>query len=186
MKHNVVDVNVKGYCSWYKSYFYPGDSCSHQNPREQSSSCYITTIVCDVLGLEDDCGVLNILRDFRDNVMQKDNKYLPLLLEYDVIGPKIASSIKEEYEKTNDKEMWILFYNFYLLPTANFVNEKKTEEAITRYTEMVVALKEYFGLQEMNLDKFIEDYNMTTGGHGKMICLEKKCNCKKVEENYEK
>lgn len=52
----------KGYCSWYRSYYYPGDNCSHQKPVNATSGCYITTIVCDVLGLDDDCSLLNNLR----------------------------------------------------------------------------------------------------------------------------
>lgn len=166
--------DYKGYCSWYKCYYYPGDSCSHQNPREQGSSgCYITTIICDVLGFEDDCSVLNNLRSFRDNVMQKNCRYFKLLLEYDVIGPKISQLIKEEYDKTQDKEIWIQFYNFYLVPTSNYVNENKNEDAITRYMEMISSLKEYFSLEDIDLNKIAEDYDMTNGGHGKLKFLER-------------
>lgn len=160
----------KGYCSWYKSYYYPGDSCSHQNPRETSSGCYITTIICDVLGYDDDCNVLNILRTFRNDVMQKDSRYMYLLLEYDVLGPSIASFIKKEYETTNDKELWIKFYNFYLLPTASYISSGEYNNAIDRYKEMVEALKEYFGLVDSKLSA--ENYDYTIGGHGKIKIIE--------------
>lgn len=163
----------KGYCSWYKSYYYPGDSCSHQNPRNNSSSCYITTIICDVLDFNDDCFVLTSLRKFRDNVMQNDCRYLPLLFEYDVIGPKIASLIKEEYSKTQDKEMWIQFYNFYLVKTANYIKDNKYDDAITRYMEMISSLKEYFSLEDINLMEIAKDYDMKNGGHGKLKFLER-------------
>lgn len=165
--------DVKGYCSYYKCYYYPGDSCSHQTPRESSSSCYITTIICDVLELDDDCSVLNNLRKFRDNVMQKDAKYLKLLLEYDVIGPTISDLIRQEYKQTQDKEMWIQFYNFYLVPTANFVQTNQYEEAITRYMEMIASLKEYFALEDIDLDRIATDYDIASGGHGKMKFFEK-------------
>lgn len=164
--------NYKGYCSWYKCYYYPGDSCSHQNPREQSSSsCYITTIICDKLGYSDDCGVLNILRGFRDNVMQKNCKYCKTLFEYDVIGPKIAEMIKQDNEK--DEELWANFYNFYLLQTASLVTEEKYDEAVSRYTEMVNALKEYYGINE-DIVEITKDYDMSQGGHGKLKLLERK------------
>lgn len=159
----------KGYCSWYRSYFYPGDYCDHQ--RTDSSSCYITTIICDVLGLEDNCGVLNTLRDFRDNTMQKNVKYLPLLLEYDVVGPQISSLIKQEYSKTKDIELWTQFYNFYLVPTFNLINENKNEEAVSRYIEMVSSLKEYFALESINLESIANEYDISTGGHGKLKTL---------------
>jgi hypothetical protein len=163
--------NVKGYCSYYKCYYYPGDGCSHQRPRESSSSCYITTIICDVLGFSDDAGILNTLRGFRDNVMQKDSKYFKTLLEYDVVGPVIAKFIKEEYNNTHDDEMWIQFYNFYLSPTANLIKEEKYDEAVLRYKEMVESLKDYYGIEkEVNI---IEDYDMSKGGHGKVKFLKK-------------
>lgn len=163
--------NKKGYCSWYKSYYYPGDSCSHQKPREQSSSCYITTIICDKLGYSDDCGVLNTLRSFRDNVMQKNCKYCKTLFEYDVIGPKIAKMIKED--TTSDQELWISFYNFYLSSATNFILEGDHNAAVTRYSEMVNALKEYYGIKE-DIVEIAKDYDMSQGGHGKMKLLERK------------
>ncbi len=163
---------AKGYCSWYKSYYYPGDSCSHQQPRESSSGCYITTIICDVLGNNDDSFVLNTLREFRNNILQKDVKYLPLLMEYDVVGPTLANLIADEYKKTQDKEMWISFYNFYLSATANFIVEKKYSEAVSRYQEMVVSLKDYFGIEDINIT--IPNYDMSQGGHGKLRLLERK------------
>lgn len=160
----------KGYCSYYKCYYYPGDSCNHQT--KDSSNCYITTIICDVLGYSDDCGVLNTLRGFRNNVLQRDPKYLKLLLEYDIVGPEIAKNIKEECTKNNDKELWIQFYNSYLSSAANYIENNQTDLAIERYTEMVNALKEYYGLA--SLDEMIENYDMTKGGHGKVIYLKDK------------
>ena len=159
--------NCKGYCSWYKAYYYPGDSCSHQKPREASGSCYITTIICNVLGFDDHCPVLDDLREFRDHVMQKSENYKDLLQEYDSIGPDIAYFIEKEYEKTQDKEMWIQFYNFYLVPTANFVKKKEYHQAVYRYQEMVMALKEYFGIRD-DVRTMVPNYDYTQGGHGKV------------------
>lgn len=162
--------NYKGYCSWYKSYYYPGDSCSHQNPRETTSGCYITTIICDVLGFADNCMVLDKLRYFRNNVMQKDSKYNSILLEYDTVGPKIAYFIQEEYKKNDDKEIWIQFYNFYLQPTANYIAEGNFDYAVGRYQEMVMALKDYFGFSDENI--IVSNYDYTKGGHGKVKMLD--------------
>ena len=163
----------KGYCSYYKSYYYPGDSCEHHT-NLQSSSCYITTIICDILNFEDNCNVLNNLRSFRNNIMQKDIKYLPILLEYDVVGPQIAKAIKETYKKEQDKELWIQFYNFYLSPTSNLVTEGKYEEAVERYKEIVAALKEYFSISDINIEQVKIDYDMQQGGHGIVKKLQQK------------
>lgn len=166
----------KGYCEYYGYYYWADDSCSyHYKDRDTyvPSACYITTIICDVLEFEDDCSVLTNLRKFRDNVMQKDPKYLKLLLEYDVIGPKIADSIRDEYKKTQDKEMWIQFYNFYLAPTSNLIADNKYEDAITRYMEMISSLKEYFCFENIDLEQIANNYDMQNGGHGKLKFLER-------------
>ena len=155
----------KGYCSWYQAYYYPGDKCSHQKPNGSSSSsfCYITTIICDKLGFDDDCVVLNTLRDFRNNTLQKNCKYFPILFEYDVIGPKIAEMIKND--TATDQELWVQIYNFYLSATANFHREGKTDDAVKRYQEMVVALKEYYGIKEQ-ITEIAKGYDASQGGHG--------------------
>ena len=84
---------IKGFCNWYRAFYYPDDKCeSHYRPRggNPGGGCYITTMICDVLGKEDTCEALEVLRSFRNDVLQKDEKYAPILYEYDVVGPKIA------------------------------------------------------------------------------------------------
>lgn len=158
--------NVKGYCDYYRCYYYPTDNCSHYKNAESTSTCYVTTVVCDILGYGDNCGVLNTLRDLR-YTMQDDKKYAGLLYEYDTVGPKIAKDIKEEYNKTKDEEMWIQFFNFYIQKSASLYSEGKTEEAVIRYKEMFMSLKEYYGYKEL---PYIipQDYDLKNSGHGKV------------------
>lgn len=65
-----------------------------------SQGCYITTVMCDILGYSDHCFVLNEMRNLRNNVMKKDEKYFDILSECDIIGPVIAKYIREEYDYT--------------------------------------------------------------------------------------
>lgn len=154
---------TKYYCGWYGAYFYPSDSCDHYS-ETTTSTCYITTIVCDILGYDDDCESLNILRDFRNNVLQKNIKYTPLLMEYDVIGPKISQYIKEDYSNNHDKTLCEAFYQKYIIPTVNLVKDKKDEAAIKKYCEMVTNLKDYFGITDTKI--VVDDYDLSCGGHG--------------------
>ena len=88
---------VKGFCTWYRSYYYPDDSCvSHYKSRPSSSNCYITTLVCNRLGKEDNCEELETLRKFRNDVLQEDEKYASILFEYDTVGPQIAKELCTE------------------------------------------------------------------------------------------
>lgn len=159
--------NSRGYCSWYGSYYYPGDSCDHQRPR----GYYIATAICEKLGFDYDCSVLNTIRFFRDNVMQKDCKYCKTLFEYDVVGPKIADMIKED--KDTDQEMWHAIYNFYLSQTANLVQIGKHDEAVTRYSEMIIALKKHYGLKE-DIVEITNNYNKAQDSIGKIQMLQMK------------
>lgn len=165
--------NKKGFCEWYRCYYYPDDSCNHQkNRKEDQTGCFITTIICDILGYDDNCDVLNNLRNFRNNIMQKDITYRPLLLEYDIIGPKIANNIKIEYETNKDKSLWQKIYDIYLVPTSNLIKEAHNNKAVCKYREMVNILKEYYSLKlEMEDIRKINNYDMSTGGHGKVKSL---------------
>lgn len=149
----------KGHCVMYGWYYWADDTCSRQRDIGYSSSCYITTVVCNILGYSDDCGVLNSLRNFRNNVMQKDEKYTKTLYEYDTVGPKIARKLQEE----KDVELATALYNFYLLPTALLVQDKKYDEAVTRYEEMTTGLKDAFGIEDVEV---LENYDISKGGHG--------------------
>lgn len=157
-----INQNTKYYCDWYKAYYYPDDSCDHYSTT--APTCYITTMVCDVLGYGDDCEGLKVLRDFRDNVLQKNVAYLPLLMEYDVVGPQIAHCIKEEYDKTHDKELWQKCYEHYLVPTIDFIKNNEFDKAIIKYNNMINSLKVYFGITDQKIT--IENYDMSVGGHG--------------------
>lgn len=158
--------NRKGYCEWYKAYYYPTDSCNHQKSRNEVSTCYITTVMCDILEYPDDCYYLNQLRDFRNNVMQNDKKYADILYEYDTVGPLIAQNLKRDFTAESDKEFIIQLFNFYILPTVRYIQDNKYEEAISRYQEMTKDLEEYYNIKPTNIVP--DNYDFTTGGHGKV------------------
>lgn len=166
--------NYKGHCSYYGSYYYPGDSCSHQKKRESTSSCYITTIVCNLMGNNDSCAVLNTLRSFRDNFLQKDEKYAKILYEYDTIGPLIASCLNEQFSKMdkNDKEFNKVKYLYNYLEAINvLIKNKEYNYAISKYEDLTLSLKDYYGIKSVNNVK--DDYNFEKGGHGKVYKKEK-------------
>lgn len=132
------------------------------------NGCYITTLICSILGYTDHCYVLTEMRNFRNNIMQKEAIYFDILLEYDVIGPIIARSIYEDYEERENKDMWVRFYQLYLLKTADLISSKKYTEAVSKYEQMMNVLKNYFGIHDMDLTTYQKDYDMSKGGHGKL------------------
>ena len=163
----------KGHCVARGTYEYPDskrctDYKKQGTDREMyiptSTGCYITTIVCDLMGLKDNCGILETLRGFRNNVMQKDSKYKETLYEYDIVGPQIAKYLMEDYSKSEDKEEIIELFNFFILPTVRYINEKNYPEAVDRYTQLTEALIDKYGIERVK--EVPEDYDYTKGGHG--------------------
>ena len=138
-----------------------------QQNQENSTGCYITTVMCGVLGYSDQCFVLNEMRNFRNEVMQKDPRYFDMLLEYDIVGPIIAKDIEDEYKTTQDKNMWTNFYKLFLSETANLVASKKYDEAVQKYQKMMESLKDYFGIRDIDLTCYRQGYDMKNGGHGR-------------------
>ena len=154
----------KGHCSWYRTYYYPEESCNHYRKRNSSSpsNCYITTIVCNRLGNDDNCDVLNTLRDFRGNVLQKDKKYEKILFEYDTVGPIISNNLMKEDISIIDK-----IYNSFLRPIVGLIKLHQYDNAIKRYTNMTRSLEEYYGIDyDLEIDK---DYDYKKGGHGHKV-----------------
>lgn len=158
----------KVYCNWNKIYVYETESaCSKMKSRNSSSDCYITTVIHDILGNPDNCEVLNNLRNFRDNILHKEEKYRDLLFEYDTIGPKIANAI----ENDNDKELCCLLYEEKLKPISVMIKEEKYDNAVESYKQMTNGLKVYYNIKE-NLEK-CDDYDQLKGGHGRVYNMRK-------------
>ncbi len=164
-------LSTKGYCEQYKTYYYPGaDACRWFIPREDGrrSLCYVTTIVCNMLGYSDNCEVLETLRDYRDNFLQERKEYLYLLHDYDIIGPSIARCIEENNDLDIAKEV----YNKKLIPICNMIKNKQYLNAAINYENMTYSLINYYGLKDV--DSFVSDYDYTKGGHGKLYIKKNK------------
>lgn len=121
-------------------------SCRHLNRKNNSSGgCYLTTVMCNTLGFEDNCEVLETLRTFRDNYMMKNEEYLPLLEDYEVIGPMISNKIEQDENKK-----WVanIMYNNFITPAIELINEQQNDTAINLYVNMTYYLMDFY-----NIDK---------------------------------
>ena len=179
---------IKGFCEHYRAYYYPTeDACNYYTKRSGGSGgCYITTIVCNILGYSDNCDVLNTLRDFRDNVLQKDKRYCGLLYQYDSVGPMIAGKIREsnseglkydyyrkrsimaEYLQSSDKTFVRGIYDSFLVPIVSFIKNGYHDKAVNQYIKMTHFLQECY---EIDYDEKIpSNYDFQRGGHGVVVC----------------
>ena len=148
---------------------------NNPNNKNNESNCFITTIICNILGKDDNDILLNNLRWFRDNILQKDDKYNEILKNYDVIGPIIATHI------TNDKNRLEIakgLHNNILLPINNLILKKEYDKACERYYIMTLSLINYYGLKH-NYNQITDnnyyykdnEFKRELSGHGKRKIL---------------
>lgn len=165
--------NEKGHCIYLKNCYYPDDTiCSYyQNKKSYvpGGGCYITTIICDMLGFDDKCNILETLRGFRKDVMQTSSEYKEVLYEYDTVGPKISKSIKED----KDLELINGMLDFYILPVVSLIKNKDYKEAIIRYQNMTKSLENYYGIEYTG--EVPTNYDYKNGGHGYQKIKNSRC-----------
>ena len=119
-------------------------TCGNEKLKGTSSTCYIPTIACEILGYDDNCELLNTLREFRENYLKKNlDKYLPILQQYDFIGPMISDSIRA---MENSKMFAMMIMSYYLLPCAKEIKNNNYEKAIEIYKDMVLLLTSTFSI----------------------------------------
>ena len=173
---------VRYYCNEMRKYVEPKDSSCRYFDEDKSitqndsggfqqsgikynqSGCYITTIIVNILGYPDDCELLTVLRNFRDNTLKTNINYLPLLFEYDRIGPIITNYIIRE---KNNHIFALGLLNHFLLPCTYAIKQNNIEEAIEIYKNMVMYLNDTFNLPTIEI-KNPTTYDLETLGKGRI------------------
>lgn len=156
-----------GFCRAYGRSSSVSDSYYKRSAESQknSSGCFITTIVCSILGNPDNFVTLNKLRYFRDNILQKDKKYLGLLLTYDIVGPIISNNLMED---ENKKQIAENLYNLGIKKVTDFIDSNNYDKAINLYKNMTQLLIDGYNIKMPNIDqKCTENISIDQLGHGK-------------------
>lgn len=158
----------KYYCTEYNRYINKCDhACSNHfvyNEALKRSSCFITTAVCEILGLSDDNIYLTSLRNFRDNYMMQSEELKKILVEYDLVGPIISICIKNDTFKRTKSLMML---ELYIKPIYNLLNNKKYSEAIDRYIDMTHELMISYNIKRPTYD--IDQIDTENIGRGHKI-----------------
>lgn len=129
--------------------------------------CYLTTMLCNILNLPDNNIYLETIRNFRKNVLQKDEKYKTLLVEYDIVGPVIASALANDPLKETIAKVYL---NNFIIPITQFIINKENDRAVDKYYQMTNNLKTFYGLNNYNVSvEQIENADIEKSGHGKYI-----------------
>ena len=166
-RHFATDPACNSFCTAYSRDYYTIKNAIECSEKHSSSNCFLTTMICNILGMQDNNWYLQIIRNFRNNILQKNDKYKSLLVEYDIIGPKISNALQNDPLRNRIAK---IYFEKYILNICLLINNKNYDEAIYEYKNMTNELKTFYGLS--NIDISINELNnadIQKSGHGQYV-----------------
>ena len=131
--------------------------------KPKETFCFITTIVCEILNFSDNSPILKTMRAFRDGYLSKHEEYIPLLVQYDCVGPVIAEGLRADRNCRNVAKMLV---RKYLNKCVTLVNIGKYDDAASVYYNMVEYLASRYDVY-IAIDTDFETHNPYGSlGHG--------------------
>ncbi|WP_191014260.1 CFI-box-CTERM domain-containing protein [Treponema zioleckii] len=109
--------------------------------KAKRGSCFITTATIKSRNLPDNCHELEVLRNFRDSFMNKDDCMKREVEEYYIIAPKICANIDKE---KNAPEIYEEIYQKWIKPAVESCEAGDKEKTHDIYKSMVLKLKEKY------------------------------------------
>lgn len=110
--------------------------------KASKGGCFITTAICEVLGLPDDCDVLQTLRQFRDEVLLTNEEDAALVQQYYDEAPIIVELLK-------DLPLYVSVLNKlaqeYIFPAVAAIKFDRPEEARQIYINLFEQAKKLAG-----------------------------------------
>ncbi len=104
--------------------------------KKCSEGCFITTAVCQHVGLDDNCFELTQLRQFRDTYMATDNQRQQAVHHYYLMAPSLC-------QKLTPKQHMKLYWG-YILPCALLASCKLNALTYRHYQNMMTHLQQKF------------------------------------------
>lgn len=164
----------QSYLNDYCKYDYRVSNCPFykENGPYISSSCFITTVTCDILGKDDNDLVMQKLRNFRNNILQKNEEYYEILKLYDSIGPIIANNLINDPEK----EIFTPLLYSILEKITKLIDKSDYESAIEKYIVMTLLLVNRYNLKHLFNNMIDDNYGYSddnfdpiVAGHGMVL-----------------
>jgi hypothetical protein len=121
-------------------------------------------MLCDILKMPDNNTYLETMRKFRNDILQTNDKYKNILVEYDIIGPKIANALNNDPQKETIAKK---YFDAYIPAIIYNINNEKYDNAVFFYKTMTNLLKSFYGFGTSNITTLeIENANIKESGHG--------------------
>ncbi len=109
-----------------------------RSAASSAGGCYITSAVCEVCGLPDDCYTLKTLREFRDRFLLTTNVGRAFVQEYYDTAPKLAEKIRA---RTDAKDYLTSLYTRFILPALLSIEWKLDSNAFKIYRRMIYTIR---------------------------------------------
>ncbi len=163
--HLATDPECDRFCTAYdRDYNSIKNAWRYSNEHASSGGCYLTTMLCNILKMPDNNVYLETMRKFRKDVLQKEEKYKSILVEYDIIGPKIADALNNDSQKETIAKK---YFDSYIPAIIYNINNKNYDSAVFIYKTMTNLLKSFYGLNNINVTTLeIENADIKKSGHG--------------------
>lgn len=125
----------KGYCSYYKTYTYPSESCEHES-QSGTTGCFIK-LAAAANGYASNSSFVNTIRAFRDLLLPKLDGGKEAIEEYYALAPAIVDSINADPQRE-----LVLSKIFNRLQTCvTHIEKSENVQAFTIYQNTMLQLK---------------------------------------------
>ncbi len=135
------------YHSIYEQKCYKHEPAVRRDYYDLENRWYIVTTIFNKLGLNKSYDCVNTLLTFRVNVLERDPKYNDTLAEYDIVGPKISEELMNDIDSVKLSKRLL---QVYLVRVLDLIRDKKNDEALNIYLEMVNFLKVIYETKFVN------------------------------------
>ena len=138
---NVVMAWNNGYGAWVDKGWNNGYGTWSDGGGSSGGGCFISSACVRSQGLNDDCRQLVVLRALRNSMIEQDEDFRELVLEYYRKAPQIVSAI-DTLENSSEVYEW-LYHNLVERCVALY-EEGAIDEAIAVYKEIFKQLEEAY------------------------------------------
>jgi hypothetical protein len=116
-----------------------------QTVQQSTGGCFITTAICENVGLDDDCEELQVLRTWRDSFLKSTTSGEKLVQVYYTLSPMLAQRLRDcKRGQVISKQLFTLF----ILPAIQAIKAKDDELAFKLYIQLLETVIQVLAIEE--------------------------------------
>lgn len=138
--------------------------------------CYVTTAICDIVGLPHDCAYITSFRRMRDEYMSSFEEGKKQIAAYDIYGAQIANRLLADFNNPETKESVERQAKEVLVPdyldrVTGMIANGNFALAMYTYFEMIGMLSKRYGINYVLPTEAVEDTKTKEDNYTrKLVC----------------